>query len=131
MAGRAECDQAVEIEVRAPLGALDDVVDLEGAPAATGLAPPAGAPQYHPADRRPFLDGSRGAPRGARATTLDPASGCGTDTHASLKRSPHQPRPRFCPRGQNLLLRIAVWFGRLPMWANGLVERDRVVGPSG
>jgi hypothetical protein len=34
MAGRAECDQEVEIEVRAPLGALDDVVDLEGAPAA-------------------------------------------------------------------------------------------------
>jgi hypothetical protein len=43
MAGRAERHQPVEIEVRAPLGALDDVVDLEGAPAATGLAPPAGA----------------------------------------------------------------------------------------
>ena len=28
-----------------PLGAFDDVVDLEGAPAATGLAPPAGAPK--------------------------------------------------------------------------------------
>jgi hypothetical protein len=52
MAGRAECDQAVEIEVRAPLGALDDVVDLEGVPAATGLAPPAGAPEHRPADRR-------------------------------------------------------------------------------
>jgi hypothetical protein len=31
MAWRTERDQAVEIEVRAPLGALDDVVDLEGA----------------------------------------------------------------------------------------------------
>ena len=39
MAGRPECDQAVEIEVRAPLGALDDVVDFEASPAATGLAP--------------------------------------------------------------------------------------------
>jgi hypothetical protein len=43
MARRTERHQAVEIKVRAPLGALDDVVDLEGAPAATGLAPPAGA----------------------------------------------------------------------------------------
>ena len=44
MAWRAERHQAVEIEVRAALGALDDMVDLEGAPAAAGLAPPAGAP---------------------------------------------------------------------------------------
>ena len=43
MTWRTERHQAVEIEVRAPLGALDDVVDLEGAPAATGVAPPAGA----------------------------------------------------------------------------------------
>jgi hypothetical protein len=55
MAWRTERDQAVEIEVRAPLGALDDVVDLEGAPAPTGLAPPAGAPEYHPADRCPLF----------------------------------------------------------------------------
>ncbi len=40
-----ERHQAVEIEVRAPLGALDDVVDLEGAIAATGLAPPPDAPE--------------------------------------------------------------------------------------
>ena len=45
MAGRAERHQPVEIEVRAPLGALDDVVDLEGAPAATGLAPPLAMPE--------------------------------------------------------------------------------------
>jgi hypothetical protein len=48
VAGRTERHQAVEIEVRAPLGALDDMVDLEGAPAATGLAP-AGAPEPRPA----------------------------------------------------------------------------------
>jgi hypothetical protein len=41
MAWRTERHQAVKIEVRTPLGALDDVVDLEGAPAATGLAPSA------------------------------------------------------------------------------------------
>ena len=40
MAPRTECHQAVEIEVRAPLGALDDVVDLEGVPGAPTLAPP-------------------------------------------------------------------------------------------
>jgi hypothetical protein len=51
MAPRAERHEAVEIEIRAPLGALDDVVDLEGAPAATGLAPPAGAPEHRPSDR--------------------------------------------------------------------------------
>jgi hypothetical protein len=38
MAGRAERHQAVAIEVRAPLGALDDVVDLEGAPRHHGCA---------------------------------------------------------------------------------------------
>jgi hypothetical protein len=41
MAGRTERHQAVEIEVRAPLGALDDVVDPEGASAAS-------APQSEP-----------------------------------------------------------------------------------
>jgi hypothetical protein len=129
MAGRTECDQAGEIEVRAALGALDDVVDLEGAPAATGLAPPAGAPDHQPADRRPLLQGGRRAPRGARAAPLDPAvRGCANAPTCS-ERS--QRRPRVCPRGQNLLLRIAVLIGRLPMWANGLVEDDRVGGPSG
>jgi hypothetical protein len=38
MARRTERHQAVEIEVRAPLGALDDVVDLEDAPAAIAHA---------------------------------------------------------------------------------------------
>ena len=54
-------DQAVKVEVRAPLGALDDVVDLEGAPAATGLAPPAGAKK---------LTGIRVAPGRRRAHSL-------------------------------------------------------------
>ncbi len=44
MARRTERHQAVGIEVRAALGAFDDVVDLEGAPVAAGLAAPAGAP---------------------------------------------------------------------------------------
>ena len=50
MARRTERHQAVEIEVRAPLGAPDDVVDPEGALAAADLAPLAGAEE------------SRGAP---------------------------------------------------------------------
>src|SRR6266404_123055 len=131
MARGAERHQPVEVEVRAPLGALDDVVDLEGAPAATGLAPPAGAPEDQPADRRPLLQGGRGAAGGAGAATLDPTARGGANAPARPERSPQHPRPRFCPRGQNLLLCIAVWFGRLPMWANGLVERDRVAGPAG
>lgn len=40
MARRAERHQAVELEVRAPLGALDDVVDFEGTPPGTSLASP-------------------------------------------------------------------------------------------
>src|SRR5713101_4584711 len=110
-----------------PLGALDDVVDLEGAPTATGLAPPAGAPEHHPADRRPLLEGGCGAAGGARAASLDPAArGC-ADAHARPERPP-QRRSQLCPRGQKLCLRIAVRFVPLPMWANGLVERDRVAG---
>jgi hypothetical protein len=38
MAWRTERHQPVEIEVRAPLGALDDMVDLESAPPASGRA---------------------------------------------------------------------------------------------
>jgi len=41
MAWETERHQAVEIEIRAALGALDDVVDLERAPA--------GAPERRPA----------------------------------------------------------------------------------
>jgi hypothetical protein len=69
MARRTERHQ---IEVRAPLGALDHGVDLESAPAATGLAPPAGAAEDHPADCSPLLEGGRGAAGGARAATFDP-----------------------------------------------------------
>ena len=50
MAPGAERDQTVEVEVRAPLGALDDMVNLEGAPVAGRSAPPAGAPQHHSLD---------------------------------------------------------------------------------
>jgi hypothetical protein len=53
MAQPTERHQPVEIEVRAPLGALDDVVDLEGAPAATGLAPPVGAAESTGASAAP------------------------------------------------------------------------------
>jgi hypothetical protein len=52
MAGRAERHQPVEIEVRAPLGALDDVVDLEADAHAAGLADSPGAAQLG-ADRTP------------------------------------------------------------------------------
>ena len=122
VARRTERYQPVEIEVRAPLGAVDDVVDLESAPAATGLAPPAGAPEHHPADCRPLLEAGGGAPGGARAATLDPAARGGADAPARPKRSrQHQRRQPVCPPGQNLFLRIVVRFGRLPLWAKGRV----------
>jgi len=83
----AEHHQAVEIEVRAPLGALDDVVDLEGAPAATGLAPPAGAPEDHPADGRPFLMRGRRPTEDPWPTTQDPAARRGTSLRCTATNS--------------------------------------------
>jgi hypothetical protein len=94
MAGRTERHQAVEIEVRAALGALDEVVDLKGAPAATGLAPPAGAPEDQPADRCPLLEGGGGTPGGARPITLDPAARRGADSHPCPKGSSQHRHPQ-------------------------------------
>jgi hypothetical protein len=99
VAWRTERYQPVDIEVRAPLGALDDVVDLEGAPAATGLAPPAGAPEHHPADRRlqggPRTAGGRRRRVNVAARVRQPARkipiGCGvlaTSVPTSKNRSP-------------------------------------------
>jgi hypothetical protein len=61
-----ERHQAVEIEVRAALAALDDVVDLEGAPAATGLAPPAGAEESTGAPAAPDRCPARSLQSGRR-----------------------------------------------------------------
>jgi hypothetical protein len=94
VARRTERHQAVEIEVRAALGALDDVVDFEGAPAATGLAAPAGPPEHYPSDRRPLLEGGRRAPRRPRAAILDSAARRGADLHPRPKGSSQHQRPQ-------------------------------------
>ncbi len=118
MARRTERDELVEIKVRAALGALDDVVDLEGAPAATGLAPPAGTPEDHPADGRPFLTRRRRPAEGPRPPTQDPAVRRGADPHPRSTGSSQHRRPQpVCPRGQNLFLHIglAIRACRLPI----------------
>ena len=45
MAVTAESDEAVEVEVRAALGTLDDVVDFKPGAQSANLADPAGAGQ--------------------------------------------------------------------------------------
>jgi hypothetical protein len=51
-----ERDQAVEVEVRAALGALDDVVDLEPGTHTAGLAAPLGSRQDLLTDFAPGFD---------------------------------------------------------------------------
>jgi hypothetical protein len=69
------------------MGGLDDVVDLEGAPAAS-LAPPAGAPEHHPTDHRPLPgdDAGRPAARGPPRLIRGPGGAhCGSVFALSLK----------------------------------------------
>ena len=64
VAGRAQRDQSVQIEIGATLGALDDMVDLEPAASAAGLAAPPGTAPHLDADDLPLLGGRTLAPAG-------------------------------------------------------------------
>ena len=59
MARGTERHQAVEVEVRAALGALDDVVDLQPSADAAGLAAPLASGQHLRANFAPGLEGRR------------------------------------------------------------------------
>src|SRR5437660_8518404 len=67
----AEGDQPVEVEVRAPLGALGDVMHLEARPDAARLTDPAGTGQDLRADLLPLLKIGRGSAEGQRPTGAD------------------------------------------------------------
>jgi hypothetical protein len=62
----AEGDQPVEVEVRAPLGAFGDVMDVQAGPDAARLADPAGAGQDLGADLLPLLETPSRAPAARR-----------------------------------------------------------------
>ena len=99
----AEGDQLVAIEVRAPLGALDHVMDLEaGRGEATGLAAPAGAGQNLGPDLAPRLETRRRAAERQRTSRPDAAARSLSDPRAGGEpaRALHEGPSEFCPRGQ-------------------------------
>jgi hypothetical protein len=102
MARGTERDQPVEVEVRAALGALDDVVDLEPGADSAGLAGPLGSGQHLRADFAPGLEGRRRAAEGERATCPDAAPRGLTDPDACTKDAgaPHVVRPNFAHVGK-------------------------------
>ena len=59
---------------------------LEGAPAAAGLAAPAGTPEDHPAEGGPLAEGRCGAPHGPRTTRQDVPPGRCADRHLARGR---------------------------------------------
>ena len=75
MAPSTERHQLVEIEVRAPVSPLHQVVHVKAAACAAGLAPPTSSGKDGRLDRLPLLDRGGGAARGT-----------GTSSTASLPR---------------------------------------------
>jgi hypothetical protein len=102
MACGTERHQAVEIEVRAALGALDDVVDLEAGADPAGLAAPLGSRQDLRADFAPGFDIGRRSTERQWPTCPDPAPRGLTDPDARAKYvgAPHAGQTEVCPRGQ-------------------------------
>src|SRR6266436_2933431 len=141
MARSTERHQAVEVEVRAALGALPDVMHLEAVRGETaGLAPPPGAGQDLDPDFAPGLETRRGAAEGQRASGPDAAARSLSDPHAggkpagALHRRPSPSRPR----GQKPILDSSVTRRHLPDFAHvgkipisALCRRSARAGPPG
>src|SRR5215813_9502151 len=99
----AQGDQPVAIEVRAPLGALYHVMDLEaGRGEATGLAAPAGAGQNVGPDLAPRLETRRRAAERQRTSRPDAVARSLSDPRAGGEpaRALHEGPSEFYPRGQ-------------------------------
>src|SRR5260370_17418486 len=96
MAATAQRDEAVQVEVRAAVGPLDDVVDIERRPSATGLAAEAGAEHDGRTEGPPLADSRR------RPSYSSSLAGAELPAGASDERSPSQhPECPFlpsCPR---------------------------------
>jgi hypothetical protein len=74
----------IQIEVRSPLGTLDDVMDIQVSPHATGLTTPARSREHRRPNRPPFGGAGRATAQGPRAT----------GSHSPCGRSPN---PRTSP----------------------------------
>jgi hypothetical protein len=97
MAGAAEGDQAIEVEVGATARALDHMVDVEAATASARLAAPGRAASYLALNRFPFEAGGRwAAARASRFRRMSSEFGTAQGTTAVHRRAPFD----FCPRGQ-------------------------------
>jgi hypothetical protein len=102
VAPSTERHEAVEIEVRAPLGALHNVVDLEPGACAARLTDPPGAGENLRADPAPGLQVCRRSTAGEGTTRPDAAPRGLTDTDPGSD-SPgalHASQTEVCPRGQ-------------------------------
>ena len=96
----AEGDQLVAIEVRAPLGALDHVMDLEaGRGEAAGLAAPAGAGQNLGPDLAPRLETRRETTKGHRASRPDAPTRGLSNPRAGGEPAGVLHERSFCPPG--------------------------------
>src|SRR5215471_13251665 len=71
----AERHQLIQIEVGSALGALEDVMDIQASPHATGLATPARSREHLRPNRRPFGGAGGTAAHGPRASASH--SSCG------------------------------------------------------
>ena len=69
----AQGDQSIEVEVRAPLGALGDMMHVEAGPDAAGLTDPMGTGQDLGADLPPLLEIRSGSAEGQRPGGSNPA----------------------------------------------------------
>src|SRR5438105_15411329 len=90
MAVPAQGDQPVEVEVRAPLGALGDMVHVQARPDAARLTDPTGAGQDLSTNLSPLLEIRGGPAEGQRPASANPAPR--GPTHADPSPEP----PRVC-----------------------------------
>src|SRR5262249_32941517 len=95
VAGAAEGDEAVEVEIGAPLGTLAHVVDFKPAAQTARLADPAGPGQDLGANVLILLQAPRGAsPRWRSAGTNAPPRGAAdADSVLQPTRTPHPDSP--------------------------------------
>jgi hypothetical protein len=94
----AKRHKLIQIEIGAPLGALDDVVDIQASPHATGLATPGRSREDLRPNRHPFRSAGRATAQSPWAAGSYPPCRRLSYPPASLQ---HDGAPLICPRGQS------------------------------
>jgi hypothetical protein len=94
-----EGHEAIQVEVRATLGTLHQVVNVQSAPNAAGLAAPSGSREDFVSDGCPVGPTRRSAPDRSRSARVHPA----TCARPDWSPPPQHADSQFCPPGQNSL----------------------------